>query len=114
MSPTRKRVHITSSALQTQPFFIFFTVQVNLGGSGALTDTRKRGMVAALNLKAGKRAVAFADFNAALRLFEHGVSFLPGDPWQPLHYDLSVHLFDSATEAGKSLRYSKDLYDQSR
>ena len=105
----------TSPPALTNPTSLFvLTVPVNRGGSGALTDPRKRDMVAALNLKAGKRAIAFADFNAAFRLFKHGVSFLPLDPWQPLHYDLSVQLFDSATEAGKSLRYSKDLYDQSR
>ena len=72
---------------------------VNCGGSGALLDSSKRDKIALLNLKAGKRAVAFSDFNAALKLFEHGVSFLPIDSWVT-HYGLSVDLFDAAAEAG--------------
>ena len=58
--------------------------------------------MASLNLKAGKRAVAFSDFNAALKLFEHGLSFLTSDSWST-HYLLTVDLFDAAAEAGRWL-----------
>lgn len=62
-------------------------------------------MLASLNLKAGKRAVALADFNAAFGFFKHGVLFLPNDCWD-VNYDLSIQLFDLATEAGKHAPYN--------
>ena len=73
---------------------------VNRGGPGVPLDPSQREMIASLNLKAGKRAVAFSNFNAALKLFEHGVSFLPSDCWAT-QYTLSVDLFNAAAEAGK-------------
>ena len=66
----------------------------------ALSDSSKRSKIASLNLKAGKQAVMFSDFNAALKLFASGASFLPVDSWVT-HYNLSVGVFDAAAEAGK-------------
>jgi predicted ATPase len=57
-------------------------------------------MLAALNLKAGKLAITYSDFNSALKLFEHGISFLESDHWHN-KYVLSIDLFDSAADAGK-------------
>ena len=65
-----------------------------------LSDPNQSTMIAALNLKAGKLAIACSDFNAALKLFEHGISFLENDHWQN-QYVLSLDLFDSAAGAGK-------------
>ena len=75
---------------------------VNWGGPDVLPDSIERVLIAALNLKAGKRAVAFSDFQAALQLFECGVSFLPNDSWNT-HYDLALELFDAVVHAGKWL-----------
>ena len=66
----------------------------------ALSDSSKRSKIASLNLKAGKQAILFSDFNAALKLFQSGASFLPVDSWVT-HYQLSVDLYDAAAEAGK-------------
>ena len=65
-----------------------------------LSDPSQTTMIAALNLKAGKLAITYSDFNAALKLFEHGISFLESDHWDSL-YSFSIDLFDSAAEAGK-------------
>ncbi len=65
-----------------------------------LSDPSQSTMLAALNLKAGKLAIACSDFNAALKLFEHGISFLENDHWHN-QYLLSIDLFDSAAGAGK-------------
>ena len=41
---------------------------------------------------------ALSDYNAALKMFEHGISFLESDHWTA-QYSLSIDLFDSASEA---------------
>jgi predicted ATPase len=57
-------------------------------------------MLAALNLKAGRLALTYSDINAALKLFEHGISFLESDHWHS-QYVLSIDIFDSAADAGE-------------
>ena len=57
-------------------------------------------MIAALDLKSGKRDDAFFDFNATLKCFEYGVSFLLSDSWTT-QYNPIVNLFDVADEDGK-------------
>ena len=65
-----------------------------------VSDPSQSNMLAALNLKAGKLAITYSDFNSALKLFEHGISFLESDHWHN-KYVLSIDLFDSAADAGK-------------
>jgi predicted ATPase len=75
-------------------------LQVDCGGKGVLSDPSQTNMIAALNLKAGKRAITYSDFNVAHKLFQHGISFLESDHWQS-QYFLSIDLFNSAADAGK-------------
>ena len=71
--------------------------QINRGGPSVLLDPRQRQMVAALNLRAGKRAISL-DYISGLQLFEFGISFLGQDHWR-MQYELTLKLFDSAAEA---------------
>ena len=76
-----------------------------------LSDPNQSTMIAALNLKAGKLAITCSDFNAALKLFEHGISFLENDNWQN-QYVLSLDLFDSAADAGKEVVATGNLFHE--
>ncbi|KAL7526176.1 hypothetical protein ACHAWF_001660, partial [Thalassiosira exigua] len=50
--------------------------QINRGGVHSLPDSKQKVVVAELNLKAGKHSIELSDFSTALKLFEHGISFL--------------------------------------
>ncbi|KAL3780452.1 hypothetical protein ACHAW5_004578 [Stephanodiscus triporus] len=83
---------------QNDDLFFMSVNQINCGGKGVLSDPSQTTTIAALNLKAGKLAITYSDYNAALKLFEHGISFLESDHWHSL-YAFSIDLFDLATEA---------------
>lgn len=53
---------------------LFFVAvnQINRGGPGVLGDPNRKVMMAALNMKAGKRSIELSDFSSALKLYEHG------------------------------------------
>ena len=65
---------------------LFFTGmnQINEGGAGVLPDPTQRGLIATLNLKAGKRATILSDWNTAFNFYRHGISFLDHseDHWE--------------------------------
>jgi predicted ATPase len=72
--------------------------QINRGGADVLQDTNQKVMIAALNLKAGRRSMELSDFCTALQLFEHGMSFLDHSEHWVSHYSLSLDIFDGAVE----------------
>ena len=71
--------------------------QLNLGGPNAIQDTSQSITVAALNLRAGKKAMEMSDYGAAYSYFHNGMSFLREGHWQE-HYDLSLQLFELAAK----------------
>jgi predicted ATPase len=71
--------------------------QLNLGGPNAFQDTSQSITVAALNLRAGKKAMEMSDYGAAYSYFHNGMSFLREGHWQE-HYDLSLQLFELAAK----------------
>ena len=79
---------------------LFFTSvnQINKGGPDAILSPDHRRKVAELNLQAGKQSIILSDITAALKFFEHGISFLVEGRWT-VHYKLSVDLYDAAAEA---------------
>jgi len=78
---------------------ILFTAanQLNLGGPNAIQQTSQSVTVAALNLRAGKKAMEMSDFGAAYSYLNNGMSFLREGHWQE-HYDLSLELFELAAK----------------
>jgi len=78
---------------------VLFTAatQLNLGGPNAIQDTSQGVTVAALNLRAGKKAIEMSDFGAAYSYLDNGISFLPEGHWQD-HYDLSLEMFELAAK----------------
>lgn len=101
--------HTMDSATETDQndeLFFLSMNQINRGGSEVLSDPRQRAMIAALNLKAGRRAIDFSDYNTAFALFEHGISFLEGHHWT-MQYELSIDLFDAAAESACVLNNGK-------
>ena len=48
------------------------------------------------SLFTGKRSIELSDFSTALKLFEHGISFLDNDQRWSLYYNQSLDLFDAA------------------
>ena len=71
--------------------------QLNLGGPEAIEDMSQNFIVAALNLRAGKKAMEMSDFRTAYSYFDHGISFLRKNHWKE-HYSLSLELFDLASK----------------
>eukprot|EP00986_Skeletonema_menzelii_P013040 scaffold7396_cov127-Skeletonema_menzelii.AAC.3 len=67
--------------------------QLNLGGPATVEDPSQSHTVAALNLKAGKKAMEMSDFKAASSYLRHGISFLLEHHWKD-NYDLSLELFE--------------------
>ena len=65
-----------------------------------LSEPGRANMVVLLNMKAGKLAITYTDFNSAQKFFEHGIYFLDCNHWES-HYLLSIELFDLAADAGK-------------
>ena len=98
---------------------LFFTSvnQINKGGPDAIHSPIHRRKLAELNLQAGKQSIILSDITAALKFFEHGISFLVEGRWT-VHYQLSVDLFDAAAEAALALEnndavklYTDELVD---
>lgn len=54
--------------------------------------------IAEMNLRAGKKAIAFASFEQAAVYLQRGIEWLPGDHWIE-RYELSLELYSSAAEA---------------
>ncbi|KAL7538397.1 hypothetical protein ACHAWF_010802, partial [Thalassiosira exigua] len=80
--------------------------QINRGarlGADCLPNSKQKVMVAELNLKAGKRSIELSDFSTALKLFEHGISFLDQEERWTAQYKLSLDLFDAAAEVACNL-----------
>ena len=79
---------------------LFFTSvnQINKGGPDAIHSPIYRRKLAELNLRAGKQSIILSDITAALKFFEHGISFSVEGRWTE-HYQLSVDLYDAAAEA---------------
>ena len=101
---------------------IFFTAiaQVNKGGPDCLYDTSQKGIIARLNLQAGKLSIVLSDYTTALSLFKHGISYLGSDCWTA-EYELSIELYDAAAEAACVLSensavtsYTKQLVTHAR
>jgi len=98
---------------------LFFTSvnQINKGNPDAIHSPRYRRKLAELNLRAGKQSIILSDITAALKFFEHGISFLVEGRWT-VHYQLSVDLYDAAAEAALVLEkndavklYTDELVD---
>ncbi|KAL7554455.1 hypothetical protein ACHAWF_017906 [Thalassiosira exigua] len=83
-------------------FFVAIN-QINRGGPDSLPDPNRKVMVAGLNLKAGRRSIELSDLSTALKLFEHGISFLDSQERWTAHYSLSLDLFDGAAEVACNL-----------
>ena len=83
---------------------LFFTAvhQINHGGPDALSNPSQRVMIAALNLKAGKRSIDLGDRNTAFHFFQNGVTFLGEGSWAT-RYELSLNLLDAASDAASVL-----------
>ncbi|HXH19866.1 MAG TPA: serine/threonine-protein kinase PknK, partial [Chitinophagales bacterium] len=58
----------------------------------------EKALLARLNLSAGKKAMASVAFQSALRYFETGIRLLGNSSWEH-HYDLTLSLYNEATEA---------------
>ncbi|KAL3806185.1 hypothetical protein ACHAXA_011734 [Cyclostephanos tholiformis] len=97
---------------QNDELFFMSVNQIDCGGKGVLSDPIQTNMIAALNLKAGKRAITYSDFNVAHKLFEHGISFLESDHWQS-QYSLSLDLFNSAADAACMTNDGRARYRES-
>lgn len=84
---------------------LFFVAvnQINRAGPAVLSDMNQKMMVAALNLKAGKRSIEMSDFSAALALFQHGISFLDNSESWASQYSLNLELYDAAVETACAL-----------
>jgi predicted ATPase len=66
-------------------------------GSGLITDRAEQEEVAALNLIAGRRAVASTSYQSALSYFETGIRLLAAEAWET-HYELMFDLHLGLTE----------------
>jgi len=55
--------------------------QLNMAGPEAVQHESQSAIVANLNLRAGKKAMAMSDFEAAYSYFDHGISFLRKNHW---------------------------------
>lgn len=67
--------------------------QLNLGGPATVQDPSQSHTIAAMNLKAGKKAMEMSDFKTASSYLRHGISFLPEHHWKE-NYGLSLELFE--------------------
>ena len=83
---------------------LFFTSvnQINKGNPDAIHSSEQKRKLAELNLRAGKQSIILSDITAALKFFEHGISFLVEGRWT-VHYQLSMDLYDAVAEAACSL-----------
>mmetsp|Transcript_4484 Transcript_4484/g.8609 ORF Transcript_4484/g.8609 Transcript_4484/m.8609 type:complete len:739 (-) Transcript_4484:970-3186(-) len=90
---------LVTRSLKLQDDDLLFTAasQINRGGPAAVEDAEQTVLIANLNLTAGRKAMEMSDFSAAYSFFDNGISFLRKGHWQE-HYDLSLQLFESATD----------------
>jgi predicted ATPase len=79
---------------------LFFAAvnQINQGGPTAVHEQSQKSVFAQLNLKAGRRSIELSDYNTALMLFQHGISFLEVEDWA-LNYQLCLDLYDLVAES---------------
>lgn len=66
-------------------------------GAPLITEPKEKYQLAALNLRAGKKAKASAAYHDALKYFTFGTDYLPENAWQE-HYDLAFPLFRERSE----------------
>ncbi|MEH2111497.1 trifunctional serine/threonine-protein kinase/ATP-binding protein/sensor histidine kinase [Nostoc sp.] len=86
-----------ASAVDREDKIFEIVNQLNIGAE--LIDTQnERNELANLNLLAGHKAKAAAAYEAAMGYFSAGIKLLTTDCWQT-NYDLTLPLFESATEA---------------
>jgi predicted ATPase len=90
---------LASFSIRESDHSILFTAanQLILGGPNAIQDMSQSVTAAALNMRAGKKAMEMSDFGAAYSYFNNGISFLREGHWQE-HYDLSLELFELAAK----------------
>ena len=110
----------TVANVENNEIFFKAIAQVNKGGPESVYDTSHKGIIARLNLQAGKLSIVLSDYTTALSLFEHGISYLGSDCWTA-EYELSIELYDTAAEAACVLNenaavtsYTKQLVDHAR
>ncbi|KAL7546242.1 hypothetical protein ACHAWF_009576 [Thalassiosira exigua] len=90
--------HVLNESTENDQLFFTAVNQVNHSGPSVINDPGRQNMIAALNLKAGRRAMVLSDYSTSLKMFQHGVSFLAEGHWND-NYTLSVDLFNAAVEA---------------
>jgi predicted ATPase len=95
--------HVLDRAGDSDDLFFAAVNQINRGGATSLPDSKQKVMVAAWNLKAGRRSIELSDYSTALKLFEHGISFLDQEERWADQYNLSLDLFDAAAEMACAL-----------
>ena len=78
--------------------------QINRGGPELISDAHQKSIIAALNLKVGRRCTE-SDFASALGFFKIGISFLNAGHWDH-QYKLVIDLFDAAADAACELNDS--------
>ena len=72
-------IHLMKEGVENDELFFAAVNQINEGGAEVVSDPTQRSTFAALNLKAGKRATIFSDWNTAFKMYKHGISFLDRD-----------------------------------
>ncbi|KAL7546921.1 LOW QUALITY PROTEIN: hypothetical protein ACHAWF_011795, partial [Thalassiosira exigua] len=95
--------HVLDRAGDSDELFFAAVNQINRGGADTLPDSKQKVMVATWNLKAGRRSIELSDYSTALKLFEHGISFLDQEERWVDQYNLSLDLFDAAAEMACAL-----------
>jgi len=96
--------HVLNGGVENDELFFVAVHQINRGGPGVLaSNSNQKDMVAALNLRAGKRSMELSDFSTALSLFEHGITFLEEGTCWTTQYTVSLELFDAAVETACAL-----------
>ena len=94
---------LSFSGVEHEDSFFVAVNQINRGGPDVLANPNQKVMIAALNLKAGKRSIELSDLNTAFKLFESGIDFLDKVSCWTNQYRLSLEIFEAAVEAACSL-----------
>ena len=83
---------------------LFFTsiTQINHGGPDIVHDNDQKGVIAGLNLKAGRLSIILSDYATAFTFFQQGITYLAEDCWTT-QYELSLNLYDAVAETASSL-----------
>jgi len=96
--------HVLNGGVENDELFFVAVHQINRGGPGVLaSNSNQKDMVAALNLRAGKRSMELSDFSTALSLFQHGITFLEEGTCWTTQYAVSLELFDAVVETACAL-----------